>query len=132
MRALHRIAVAAVITAAFLPSPAHGQGATSEAPARKVDSLLARIDELEKRVAALENLLKATPARRPAADAASNPADIANWRRLRENMSMEDVRSLLGEPEKIDGGSVAVWYYPRSGRVMFFSGRLNQWQEPSR
>jgi hypothetical protein len=47
-------------------------------------------------------------------------------------MSMEDVRSLLGEPEKIDGGSVAFWYYPRSGEVMFVSGKLTSWKEPAR
>ena len=132
MRALFRIAVAAAVAAALLPAAAYGQNATSEALIRKVDSLQTRTDELESRVAALESLLKAAPARRPAADAAPNPRDIANWRRLREDMSMEEVRSLLGEPEKIDGGTVAYWYYPRSGQVTFVSGRLTQWKEPSR
>lgn len=132
MRALFRLALAVAVTAVLLPSTSNGQGAPSEALVRRVDSLQSRVNELESRVAELENLLNATPTGTPASPAAADSRDIANWRRLRENMSMDDVRSLLGEPERIEGGSVAFWYYPRNGEVAFVSGRLTRWSEPAR
>lgn len=131
MRAVSIVALAAVISAVMLPAAAHSQGTSSEVLVRKVDSLQLMVSELESRIAALENLVRVTP-RGPVVDAAPNARDIGSWRRLSENMTMDDVRSLLGEPEKIDGGSMAVWYYPRGGEVIFMFGRLSRWSEPSR
>jgi len=45
-------------------------------------------------------------------------------------MTPIDVRGLLGEPQRVDGGDIANWYYPNRGSVGFFLGKLNRWQEP--
>ena len=55
---------------------------------------------------------------------------LANWRQLTTGMTPIDVRGLLGEPQRVDGGEFANWYYPNRGSVGFYSGKLNRWQEP--
>lgn len=55
---------------------------------------------------------------------------LANWRSLKSNMSYDQVRILLGEPEKIQGGSVAYWDYPNKGRVTFVRDKIQSWEEP--
>jgi hypothetical protein len=55
---------------------------------------------------------------------------LANWRQLTTGMTPIDVRGLLGEPQRVDGGDIANWYYPNRGSVGFFLGKLNRWQEP--
>jgi len=35
-------------------------------------------------------------------------------------MSEDDVRTLLGEPQRIYGGDVALWEYPDYGKVRFY------------
>ena len=55
---------------------------------------------------------------------------LANWRQLKKDMSPADVRTLLGEPTRIDGGGVARWYYQNAGRLVFMEEKLFQWQEP--
>lgn len=55
---------------------------------------------------------------------------VANWRALKSGMSPSDVRGLLGEPARLDGGYVARWYYPSGGQVIFISDRVTSWTEP--
>lgn len=112
------------------PLLAMAQSSGDERLPQRLDSLEARLLELERRVTRLEAAPGSAPARSTAV--AGNAGDLANWRRLRERMSYEDVRSLLGEPEKVDGGSVAFWRYPNRGTVTFVSGELTSWSEPSR
>ena len=56
------------------------------------------------------------------------------WRRLRKGMTQAEVKSILGEPGKIDAGSViSFWYYPDilGGNVTFDgSERVEGWREP--
>lgn len=61
----------------------------------------------------------------------------ANWRRLKVGMSENDVRKILGEPFRIEGGRSADWFYDPNGigidaRVYFSNGKVDQWREPSR
>jgi hypothetical protein len=55
---------------------------------------------------------------------------LANWRSLKNGMSYDEVRSILGEPSRVDGGSIAHWHYSNRGRVIFFSDKLDRWEEP--
>ena len=52
------------------------------------------------------------------------------WRRLRKGMLPEDVRELLGEPERIWGGDFTRWEYPGYAIATFYEGKLDSWQEP--
>ena len=45
-------------------------------------------------------------------------------------MLPEDVRELLGEPERIMGGVVTRWVYPGNAIVTFYEGKLDRLQEP--
>jgi len=53
-----------------------------------------------------------------------------NWRKLKTGILPEDVRHLLGEPEKINGGDISTWYYSNSGSVHFYQGKVDRWSEP--
>lgn len=55
---------------------------------------------------------------------------LASWRALKSGMSPNDVRTVLGEPERVRGGELAIWYYPSNGQVMFINDRVDSWTEP--
>lgn len=101
----------------------------SQQPAGRVVSLQA-FEALEARVAALERRL----AEAPSAPAAPISVEKARWRMLREDMSPDEVRAILGEPVQLDGGSTAHWYYSTKGIVgpnlVFIMGKLYRWEEP--
>jgi hypothetical protein len=68
--------------------------------------------------------------------------DKKNWRQLHNGMTEGDVRSLLGEPGRVENeGNSEDWYYPDvqgrmpslgsdPGTLWFFDGKLGQWNEP--
>ena len=74
------------------------------------------------------------PFPKPASPARPRWGDISLWRGLSHGMSQDEVKRILGEPEKVsDFGSVVTWYYgyPAGGQVMFGQdGRLEYWSEP--
>jgi cytoskeletal protein RodZ len=55
---------------------------------------------------------------------------ISSWRDLKRGMSESQVRSILGEPGKIDGGTFAFWRYKNGGTVTFYQDKLDSWSEP--
>lgn len=116
MTAIFRAALVAAFTAAAVPTVAAGQKDVSP------DSLLRRIAALERRVDELEALVRVAPSR-------AVPASLANWRRLRRGMKMDEVRKLLGEPESVDAGYLTIWYYP-GARVTFVEEKVDGWEEP--
>jgi hypothetical protein len=54
----------------------------------------------------------------------------ANWKKLAKDMNIGDVQSILGDPERTNGGTIAFWYYPNGGTVTFFIGKVDGWSEP--
>lgn len=111
-------------------SPAMAQSSPRDSLAALVDSLQHRVTELERRVAALEGATRGVVERKRPSN--GNSSELANWRRLREGMSYDAVRRILGEPDRIAGGTLAFWSYPNGGQVSFSSGRLRSWSEPAR
>ena len=77
---------------------------------------------------------KAPPAKtsqsKPTANQQKQSSDLSSWRQLKKNMSEEQVRALLGEPTKVDGGTFAFWHYRSGGTVTFYNDRLDSWTEP--
>jgi uncharacterized membrane protein YebE (DUF533 family) len=77
---------------------------------------------------------KALPAKtsqsKPTAIQQKQSSDLSSWRQLKKNMSEEQVRALLGEPAKVDGGTFAFWHYRNGGTVTFYNDKLDSWTEP--
>ena len=95
------------------------------------NSLERRIVDLEKRVRELEAISNGTPAKASRIPTSGNWKDLQNWRKLRTGMSYDEVRALLGEPENINGGIMATWYYgSRESTAQFFRDKLQSWSEP--
>jgi len=89
-----------------------------------------RIDQLEARVSRLEALLSAPSAAEKFVPSGEGWRSITNWRKLDGGMSPRDVRSILGEPQRLDGGAMATWTYPNGGYINFMHGKLWKWTEP--
>jgi len=114
-------------------------GAASGDP-QSIAELVSRIDSLEGTVAQLEARVKKLESpgggvTRPRTKASPKWQDKASWRRLQKGMSKEDVRTILGEPGKIDTTLFFMekWYYPSisGGRVIFDEkGIVKGWSEP--
>jgi outer membrane protein assembly factor BamE (lipoprotein component of BamABCDE complex) len=81
-----------------------------------------RLDDLERRVKALESgnqhTQRATSHTRSA------------WRQLSKGMSREQVRALLGEPDRINGGTFERWRWTSGGEIIFYQGAVDGWSEP--
>jgi hypothetical protein len=82
------------------------------------------------RISKLESLLSKPNAVQQAVTSSEGYKSIANWRRLTTDMGYSDVRKLLGEPTRVDGGQLAHWHYPNGGQVFFTFGKVERWQEP--
>ena len=96
-----------------------------------------RITQLEKEVQELKNRLTTieSPVNKPSVNKKSTTStdgwkSLANWRSLKKGMSYEDIRTILGEPGRIQGGSFTFWFYPDRGSVTFYNDRLDSWTEP--
>jgi len=91
-------------------------GATDE----RIRLLEAQILQLNGRVSALEGMLNQAKANQQPIVTGEGWKSLANWRKLKQGMSEDDVRALLGEPVRICGGDVALWEYPDYGKVRFY------------
>lgn len=99
----------------------------SDANTARIEKLEALVASLEQRVSALEGPSSQKPA--PAQDISDQPD---NWRSLRKDMSKKQVKSLLGEPNRIGvSGPLETWEWFKPYRtVKFYDEKLWQWQEP--
>ena len=96
----------------------------------RMSQLEKEIQELKLRVLKLETLLN-EPSKAQTVDTSSEGwKSVANWRKLSTDMSSTDVRKILGEPDRIDGGSVEIWHYQNYGTVTYISGKVKSWSEP--
>lgn len=96
-----------------------------------------RITLLEKEVQELK--LRVLKLESPQADASKQPKPVAtsegwkllaNWRSLKKGMSYDEVRAILGEPARIRGGNIAIWFYANRSDVTFYEDKLESWTEP--
>lgn len=96
-----------------------------------------RITQLEIEVQELKNRLSKLESPQVASSAVQKPfaspdgwKNVANWRALKTGMSPDQVRQILGEPKKVDGGALADWFYANGGAVRFYKDQLSNWREP--
>lgn len=87
-----------------------------------------RVSRLEERVAKMERfILQSASQQEPTRT--SVPPGRERWRRLKTGLTESQVRSILGEPLRIEGGTFAYWYYS-GGSVTFYRGNVDSWNEP--
>jgi hypothetical protein len=96
-----------------------------------------RIDLLEREIRDLK--IRISKLEAPSSTSGSQPVtsgsnekwmSITNWRKLTTSMGPNDVRKILGEPSRLDGGIVAYWYYQNGGKVTFVNNKVSSWEEP--
>jgi hypothetical protein len=132
MFVLRRVALLAAATFLCWPAAAIAQGTSVDSLARRVELLELTTSELAARVRQLEALVGSEPSRDRALPAPAKWRDLQNWRRLRRGMKMDEVRALLGEPERVDNtGYFTTWRWQFPASVEFDSGgKLRGWSEP--
>ena len=97
---------------------------------QRISQLENEVNELKLRIQKLESFPPNTSNQQKQVVANEGAKTIANWRKLNRGMSYNDVRGLLGEPLRIEGGGVAFWMYSNNGRVTFVRDTLSSWNEP--
>jgi hypothetical protein len=96
----------------------------------RITQLEKEVQELKLRLSRLESPQSNSNQQQRTIVAGEGWKSLANWRSLKNDMSYDEVRSILGEPSRIEGGTLAFWYYSNRGSVRFFNDKVNKWQEP--
>ena len=96
----------------------------------RIDQLEKDIQELKLRRSKLESILSSPSSGQETVPSSEGWKSVANWRKLSTDMGTSDVKKILGEPHRVDGGGVAIWHYQNDGRVIFIDGKVSQWTEP--
>jgi len=97
----------------------------------RIAQLEKEVQDLKHRLTQLESSPAGSTARQKSAVASSGDWKIlANWRSLKKGMSYEEVRAILGEPTRVQGGSMTYWFYPSRSGVTFYEDKLDFWTEP--
>lgn len=135
MTSIHRAALLAAWAAASMPVVAAGQATSADSLLRRIELLERANTGLDQRVRALEALIAVEPSRAQPVPESAKWQNLANWRRLRRGMTMDEVRALLGEPERVDANAWNTFWYWASpgGPDVYFdsqSSKLDGWSEP--
>jgi len=96
----------------------------------RIGQLEKEIQELKLRVSKLESLLSNPGKDRELVPSGEGWKSVMNWRKLTRGMDPSDVRQILGEPHRVDGGTFAQWQYQNGGRIVFYEGKVDRWTEP--
>jgi hypothetical protein len=129
-----RVAVLTALVAFSIPAVAAGQQPSDDSLLRRIDLLERRSSDLEQRVRELEAVIKGEPSRDLPVPTSAKWRDLQNWRRLRRGMNMNEVRALLGEPERVQTMTFGTWWYfgnPIAAKVELDDrSKLQGWSEP--
>ena len=121
-----RAVIALIFLCVAFPAPAQVRDDSQKEQLKaQVEDLEARLKDVEGRLARIEKNTKSMPA----LGAVALPIEKQRWRGLSKSMSREQVRQLLGEPLRVEGGAFEYWYYGR-GSVTFYKNVVNSWREP--
>lgn len=96
----------------------------------RIDQLEKDVQEIKIRLSKLESLLSTPSKAKEHVASDEGWKSLINWRKLTTDMDYSDVKKILGEPSKVDGGQIAHWYYQNGGEVTFMSGKVFEWREP--
>jgi hypothetical protein len=122
VRSIHKLGLVCIFMLATMNSFA--------GDSERITQLEAEIQELKARLLRLESPQGGSVALQKPVASADGWKSISNWRALKTGMLPNQVRQILGEPQKIDGGVVAEWLYPNRGAVRFLNDQIHSWREP--
>ena len=98
----------------------------------RIETLEMKVLSLERRIMELEKALKlvtSSPEKKPIK--MGNWQNKANWRALKKGMSMDEVKSLLGEPHKINQYHYSTSWWYGFGTISFDEHDIvDGWSEP--
>ena len=129
MSVILRTALLAALAAASIPAVAAGQDTSTASLLRRIELLERANIDLTRRVGELEAVIKSASSQGQPIHASTGWQDLANWRQLRQGMKPDQVRALLGEPERVDAGGVTFWRWT-GAYVSFVDGKVYGWSEP--
>lgn len=96
----------------------------------RIDQLEKEIQEIKLRLSKLESLLSNPSKAEELVTSSEGWKSVMNWRKLTTGMSTSDVQKILGEPHRVNGGTITDWSYQNGGNVIFFEGKVDRWMEP--
>ncbi len=96
----------------------------------RIDQLEKDVQELKLRISKLESLLRDSSESKEIVLSHEGWKSISNWRKLSTDMDYDDVKKLLGSPQRVNGGKIASWQYKNGGDVTFMRGKVYSWTEP--
>ena len=131
MTGILRSMLLAALVSLSIPAVAVAQQASVDSLLRRIALLERTTTELERRVRELEALIRSEPSRALPVPASPKWRDLQNWRRLRLQMTMDQVRALLGEPERVDVIVFTFWKWDNAEVHFDTEDRLAGWSEPS-
>jgi hypothetical protein len=96
----------------------------------RISQLENEVNELRLRIQKIENFQSNASNQQKQAVANEGTKSLVNWRKLISGMSYNEVRGMLGEPLRIEGGVLTYWRYSNNGSVTFMRDKLSSWNEP--
>lgn len=99
-----------------------------------IEQLNQKIEQLENRVSILESIIaNSNKKKSKQANVTAVAPKLQSWRKLKKNMTFDDVIDILGEPLRIRSGSITKWYYSKDishSYVSFYQDVVDGWEEP--
>lgn len=134
---MFRVVFVAALALISLPAVAGAQNVSVDSLLRRIEVLERSNADLDRRIRQLESLIRNGSSRDRPLPSTANWRDLQNWRQLRRGMTMDEVRALLGEPQRVQtfGGAFTLWQWNGGSADVRFdgsSGKVDAWSEPSR
>jgi len=96
----------------------------------RINQLEKELQEIKLRLTKLESLLSNPSKAQELVTSGDGWKSVVNWRKLSRGMDPSDVRKILGEPHRVEGGPFTRWYYQNDGTVTFHDEKVYRWEEP--
>lgn len=96
----------------------------------RLNRLESEVQDLRSRIEKIEGAKAQLTSPSPKIKNKEGWKELSNWRSLKKGMSYDDVRGLLGEPDRIQGGSFTFWHYKGASNVIFYMDQVDSWTEP--
>lgn len=96
----------------------------------RIEQLEREVQETKERLSILESILQNKNDEKEHVITGDGWESVANWRKLTIGMNTSTVQKILGDAHRIEGGTIAIWYYKNEGTVTFMKGKVYSWSEP--